>query len=117
MVHICCQQDVTVVELRSRYDSLDLKVLDEFGETLIAAVERATPPLLLLDLSGTDYIGSSFIEQLLRAWKEIEARQGRMVLCGANPFCLEVLQTTRLDTLWPVFGTRDEAIEDLAKPL
>jgi len=110
-------QGVTVLELRSRYDSLDFKALDEFSQTILTAADQADPPRLLLDLSNTDYIGSTVLELLLSAWRRLEQKEdGGMALCGVNPFCLEVLETTRLNVLWPIYNTRGEAVRDLAKP-
>ena len=115
MTRVVYEQSVSIVELLAHYDSLDLNVLDEFAETLVAAAVEADPPWLLLDMSQTEYVSSSFIELLVRAWRVIERREGRMALCGVQPFCLEVLETTRLDVLWPIYPTRGEALAGLGK--
>lgn len=110
-------QGITVIELGPRYESLDQASLMEFGGLLLSEASHASPPLLVLDLSQTTYIGSSFIELVVRAWKRLKSRRGTLALCGVQPFCAEVLQITRLDRLWPTYATRGEALAALATPL
>jgi len=37
----------------------------------------------------------------------------RFALCSLRPHCREVIGTARLDTLWPIYDTRDEAVRAL----
>jgi anti-sigma B factor antagonist len=115
MSKVTRQSDVTVVQLGPNYDSLNDEALAEFGEALLAEATHAEPPRLVVDLSPTDYIGSSFLELLVRAWKRIKERDGVMALCGVRPFCAEVLQVTRLSTLWAVHATPEEAVAALTQ--
>jgi anti-anti-sigma factor len=114
MTRVSREQDVTVIEFGPSYDSLDENALEQTGDLLLAEALGADPPRLLLDLSETSFIGSSFIELLVRAWKRLKDRGGTMALCGVQPFCKEVLQITRLDTLWEVFPDRPGAVDFLA---
>ena len=113
MSRVIRQEGVTILELDPSYDSLDDEALSEFGEIVLSEAVRGNPARLILDLSATQHIGSSFIELLVRAWKRIQERGGTMVLCGLQPFCIEVLEITRLNTLWPAYPTRDEAVAAL----
>ena len=110
MIPVNTQQGVTIIELGSAYESLDDNALEEVGGLILTKATAVEPPWMVLDLSGTRYIGSTFIELMVRAWKRLRQRGGNMVLCGVQPFCAEVLQTTRLDTLWEVTATREEAV-------
>jgi anti-anti-sigma factor len=110
MATVLRESNATVLELGPSYASLDVKALTEFGEVLLSEATYADPPHLILDLSKTNFVGSAFIELLVRAWKRISHRGGTMALCGAQPFCAEVLRAARLDSLWPSFPNRDEAL-------
>lgn len=110
MSHITQSQGVTIIELGTSYDSLDERSLEEFGEVLLAEATYADPPCLILDLSRTAFIGSSFIELLVQAWKRLKQRRGHMALCALQPFCAEVLRIARLDTIWPIYPSRSEAL-------
>jgi len=114
MYRVIRQQGVTVIELDPSYHSLDDETLGEFGRSLLTEADQADPPRLLLDLSHTSYVGSGFIELLVRVWKRVKMRGGIMALCGLRPFCAEVLGVTRLDTIWPIYPHRSEAIAAIA---
>ena len=113
MTSVVQEQDVTILELDVSYASLDEEPLEELGEVLLTEATYAEPARLLLDLSRTKFVGSRFIELLVRAWKRIRARDGSMVLCGVQPLCAEVLRVSRLDTLWPSYTTRSEGLSAL----
>jgi anti-anti-sigma factor len=113
MSEVIRQSGVTVVELGSSYDALDEEALRVFGETLVREAEQADPPKLVVDMSNTTYVASSFLETLVRAWKRIKQRGGAMALCGVHDLCVEILEITHLSSLWPIYSTRDQAIDAL----
>ncbi len=114
MACVKVQDEVTIVEFGPRYESLDDALLMEDGGLLLGEAYHADPPKLLLDLSQTGFIGSRFIELMVRAWKRLQQRGGKMVLCGLQPFCADVLRTTKLDTIWDIRATRQEGLAALA---
>jgi len=114
MTNIVRQSGVSIIYVGPSCKSLNEEALREFGGALLAEATHADPPRLVVDLSHTEYIGSSFLELLVRAWKRIKARDGALALCEARPFCLEVLEHTRLNSLWPAYSTRDEAVAALS---
>jgi anti-sigma B factor antagonist len=114
MYRVIRQQGVTIIEAGSSGESLGEGTLEEFARTVLTEADQAVPPRLLIDLSQTDFIGSSFIELLVRAWKRVTMRGGEMAVCGVQPFCAEVLSITRLDTIWKIHSGRSEAIAALA---
>ncbi|NQU22238.1 MAG: STAS domain-containing protein [Candidatus Nealsonbacteria bacterium] len=111
MIQLVRQPDLTLLELGPTYATLDKEtVLEEFGGMLLTVSLTADPPIVLLDLSATGYIGTSFVELLVRAWKRLTERGGTLALCNVQPFCAEVFRITRLDTLWDIYPTRGQAI-------
>jgi anti-sigma B factor antagonist len=116
MVTLLPQPACTVIELGTSYDSLDLDALNDAGSLLLTQAASIAPPRLVLDMSQTDFIGSTFIDLLMRTWKRLAERHGVMVLCGLRPFCAEVLRAARLESLWPCYAAREEAIEALDLP-
>lgn len=110
MVQVIHEQGVTVVLTGPSYTGLQLDALEELGRVLLCEADEATPPRLVLDMAETTFISSSFIETLVRVWKRIKNRHGTMALCAVQPLCLEVLRVAHLDTIWPIYGTRTEAV-------
>lgn len=107
---------VTVVALGPRYKIIDEHTLDSgLADSLIEIAGESNPPLMVLDLSQTQFFGSSFIEVLFRVWNRVQSRSGRFAICGLSPHCQDVLKITHLDTLWPLMPNRSEAVAAVAK--
>jgi anti-sigma B factor antagonist len=104
---------VTIVQLGPSYAALDYDVLQDLGEVLLSQASYADPPVVVIDMTATSYVGSSFIELLVRAWKRLKHRDGMMALCGLQPFCQEVMRIARLDSIWPIYADRVEATSAL----
>jgi anti-anti-sigma factor len=68
---------------------------------------------ILLDFEGTDYYGSTALGLFLKLWKRVRSLDGNMAFCNVSEHEREVLRLTRLDSLWPICGTREEALETL----
>lgn len=105
---------MTVVALGPEYENLDEPLLDRLRTAILEAARRADPPRLLVDLSHTKFFGSAFIEILVEAWKRVRERGGVFSLCGVAPYCADVLRVTRLDQVWVMYATRDEAVRALS---
>lgn len=114
---VVVDRKVTVIGLGPTYRSVDEKVLEAgLRSLLLAAVDGADPPLVVIDLSQTTFFGSSFIELLFRLWNRVQARPaGAFAICGVTQYCEEVLRVSHLDTLWHLYPTRDEAVAALSK--
>lgn len=111
MTSVTRQNGITIVELDARYDSLDDEALGRVSQILLDVASGSQGVVLLLDFSQTQFIGSTFIGLLVRVWKRIRERDGRMGVCCLTPFCRETLIIARLyDTLWTPYSTREEAI-------
>jgi anti-anti-sigma regulatory factor len=68
----------------------------------------------VLDLSHTKFFGSAFIEIMFRAWNRLGSRPGgSFAISGLTPYCSEVIATTHLDRLWPIFDTQDDAVRHM----
>ena len=109
------QPDVTIIELGPEYHSLDQATVEALRDKLLDFVDQADPPNIALDLSHTRFIGSAFLETLFRCWNRIKHRDGRLALCGLHPFCSEVLRVTRLETLWEIYPTIEDAKAAMAE--
>jgi anti-anti-sigma factor len=99
-----------VITLGAMYDSLDGHTLTMVTQPIIAASEQVDPPAVLIDMTPTKFFGSAFIEVLVKMWNNLRARGGQLYLCGLQKYCMEVLEVTHLDNLWPIYKTREEAI-------
>ena len=82
-------------------------------ELMLTATELILDPLDKIDLSEVDYVGSLFLGLLLRCHKRVKKHGCEVVIAGASQNARELLHLTGLDTLWPIYNDRKEAISAL----
>lgn len=103
--------NVTIVVFGSELRQLDELNVGDIGRKLVAIAESVPHPCLVLDMSTTEFFGSSFIEALFRAWKKLNVKpSAKFAIAGLQPYCREVLEVTHLDKLWNLFDTRAAAV-------
>jgi anti-anti-sigma factor len=97
---------------------LDLGTAPELEEPLEDAISGGDA-LLLIDLSECEFIDSTGIALIVRAWKQLDGAlvdgdgPHRVVICGANEQVRRVLEITGLELSIPVHESRDEALAAL----
>ncbi|MCA9123740.1 MAG: STAS domain-containing protein [Planctomycetaceae bacterium] len=80
-------------------------------DAMLTQVDAANATNAVIDLGALDYFGSIMLELLVVLWKRVSARGGKLALCNVSPVGIEILHTAKFDTLWPIVGDRDEALE------
>jgi anti-anti-sigma factor len=106
------EQGVRTIYVRGE---LDLSTAPELEGPLNQALESGEGSMLI-DLSQCEFIDSTGIALIVRAWQHIDnSGNGRaLVLCSQNDQVRRVLEITGLELSIPVHGTRDEAIAALS---
>ena len=102
---------VRVVAVRGE---LDLGTAPELEGPLEEAVGAGEP--LLIDLSECEFIDSTGIAMIVRAWQQLtdgDSGESRVVICSANEQVRRVLQVTGLEVTIPVHENRDAALSAL----
>ena len=113
--NISVQNGVTVVEMTEEHKTLNESHVEAIGNCIMDLVEKADPPLMVIDLTQVEFFGSSFIEVLFRAWNKLSKREGSAFsICRLSIYCKEVVEVTHLDRLWKVYGTAQEAVAALS---
>jgi len=108
-------EDVLVVELAGVVSSLaDVSITREL-DAVRERIRTGNFQKAVVDLGGVAYFGSSMLEAIRTLWNDLVPRQGRLVLCNASEVGREILQVAKFDHLWPLVGTRAEALELLAQ--
>lgn len=80
---------------------------------MLDVAETAEPPIIVVDLSEIEYFSNAFNRVLIDVWNKLRERNGQLALCGLQPTCHEVIKVTRLDQLWKVYRSGDDAVADL----
>ncbi len=94
---------------------LDLSTAPELEDPLDRALEEPEGSVLI-DLSQCEFIDSTGIALIVRAWQRLQnGEDGRtLVICSQNNQVRRVLEITGLELSIPVHTTRDEALAAMA---
>ena len=103
--------DVTVLDLKGRL------ILDDGFEPLRQALNRLIGQgrrKLLLNLDDVTYLDSAGIGLIACKYVTIHRHNGRLKLCNLHPRSYEVLNITKLLTVFESFDSEVEAIRSFA---
>jgi anti-sigma B factor antagonist len=88
---------------------LDAVTVPQFRDELM----RQVPPAgrrVVVDLSGLHFLDTSAVHVLVSVNNRVMARDGLLVLAGAQPVVARVLSLAGADEVMPVVGTVAEAL-------
>ena len=106
--------DVAVIIPASEVESMPENLIQQAAEIVLAPLRKDPPAGLVIDLSEVKFFGSVFISFLLKCHMLVKKHGSEVVLAGASERIRELLHLTALDTLWPLYDTRTEALQSLA---
>jgi anti-sigma B factor antagonist len=105
--------DVTQVEF------LDRNILDEaniqiIGDEIAALVDSAASPKLVISFANVEHLSSAALGTLITINNRVRSRSGQLRLCNINPQIYEVFAITRLNKLFQIHQTTDEALKSFS---
>lgn len=95
---------------------VDKKILDEtniqiIGNQLIALVDEDARKKIVLNFSNVEYLSSAALSKLLILEKKSKAAGSKLRLCEIRPDIFQIFKLTKLDKLFTIFETEDQALE------
>ncbi len=69
-----------------------------------------SPTNLVIDLAQGDCLGTAILGAIVKLWKRVSQRGGRLALCNVSESVIQVLRVTKLHAIWPIYGNRDQAL-------
>lgn len=94
---------------------LDRKIIDaaniqELGDELFSLVEKESQKNLILNFAQVEFLSSAALNKLIILDKKVKASGGKMRLCNLKPEIYEVFAITRLNQLFDIKNTEQEAM-------
>jgi anti-anti-sigma factor len=98
---------VPAVDLRE----LDYQRIEEGAITILDLLGGGGIRNVVLDFHKTDYYGTTARGFFVTLWKRVRKQDGRMAFCNVSDHDKEILHVLRLDRLWPICASRNEALK------
>src|SRR5215831_1475830 len=102
--------DVVILDIEGKFD-IGEDSLRQSVKTFLAEGRQR----FLLNLVDVPYIGSWGITQIISSWTAIRSGGGTMGLLAPAKAARDVLQFTKLDTVFAIYRNEAEALQHFAK--
>lgn len=76
----------------------------------LAALGRQVHDAIIVDFAGVDHIQSVVLNALMSLRRKLHGEEKRLRLCGMGPAIAQVFRATRLDQVFDIRSTLDEAL-------
>jgi anti-sigma B factor antagonist len=103
------QKDVRIVEFTNSKIIDELNIA-EIGQALTAVIDQSPNPKLLLDFGQVEHLSSAALGMLINANGRIKSKNGQLRLANIKPQIYEVFLITKLNKLFYIHPTRQEAL-------
>jgi serine/threonine-protein kinase RsbW len=105
--------DTLVITALADLGELEFQQIGSEARHVLDLVSDPSVRNIVLDFQQTAYYGSSALGFFVRLWKKVSSRGGRIACCNLSPVEKEILRFTRLDSLWPICVSREEAMQEV----
>lgn len=102
--------DVLAVVLRPEMNEVPWTDIERIGSGIVRRVESRPRPRILVDMTELDHMGSAMVALVVRIWKTVSERQGRMIVVNRHAVVGEVLEISGLASKWTIVPTREDAL-------
>jgi anti-anti-sigma factor len=87
--------------------------IERVGTEIVERISAAPTPKVLVDLTPLSYMGSAMVALIVRLYKTVNSRGGKMAVVNQHELVHEVLKLAGLTKLWTIVATRQEAYTTL----
>jgi anti-anti-sigma factor len=103
--------DVVVRLLQS--ELFDEEAIDCFGEQMHDLLDGQGCHRLVLHLGAVERMASHMVGELIVLQKKVRTRSGKLILCGLNQALRETFEILKLDQVFSIRETQEQALEAL----
>ena len=100
---------VAVLRLSGRLDAYAAPAVKDF----FGKINTDPLPYIIINFSNINFIDSTGLATLLIGMKRCRQQNGELVLCGLQSPVRTIFELTRLDKVFSMSGTQEEAIENI----
>jgi len=99
----------------TRIEFVDRNILDEaniqrIGEEIAEIIDSMAQPKLLISFDNVDHLSSAALGTLITINNKVRSKDGQLRLANIDPQIYEVFVITKLNKLFQIHDTSDEAL-------
>lgn len=106
-------EGITLVEFIDR-NILDEANIQAINEEITGVIEHSDTPRILISFSNVDHLSSAALGALITINNKVREKKGELHLANIDPQIYEVFVITRLNKLFNIHETTDEALAAFA---
>jgi len=106
---IAREGEITKVEFLDR-NILDEASIQQIGDEILQIVDASALPKIMIDFSNVDHLSSAALGTLITINNKVRQKDGQLRLCNIDPQIYEVFVITKLNKLFHIHKTAQEAI-------
>lgn len=89
----------------------DFQQIADISDDLSGLVENGDV-YLILDFSNVKFLSSQALGMIIKLRHRVDEKGGFIILVGLRKNILKIFKLTRMDRLFPIYNTRDEALAE-----
>ncbi|MBL8019304.1 MAG: STAS domain-containing protein [Spirochaetia bacterium] len=105
---IITKGEVTIVKIEGAIKSGDEY---ELAERMEKYIKPDSAPKFIVDMKKVPFINSAALGLFLNIFKHVDYLKGRMVFAGLNSDVENLMEITKLSSVFEIFKTVEEALE------
>ncbi len=102
------QEGVVHVEFVDR-NILDEANIQQIGDEITSLIDEEAKPRLVISFSNVDHLSSAALGTLITIHNRMKKKQGQLRLANIDPQIYEVFVITKLNKLFEIHDTSDQA--------
>lgn len=110
-------QGRTVVSFLPRLNEIPWSEIEKVGGAILPKLQDTASPGVLVDLCALKYMGSASLALIVRIYKTVTEKHGRMIVANCDPMVGEVLAKAGLQKIWEIAPSRDDGLRRLGLPV
>lgn len=109
-------QGRTVVAFLPHLNEIPWSEIEKVGGAILSKLQESQSPGVLVDLCALKYMGSASLALIVRIYKTVTEKRGRMIVANSDPMVGEVLAKAGLEKIWEIAPNRDDGLRRLGLP-
>lgn len=109
-------QGRTVVSFLPHLNEIPWSEIEKVGGAILPRLQEGPSPGVLVDLCALKYMGSASLALIVRIYKTVTEKRGRMIVANSDPMVGEVLTKAGLEKIWEIAPSRDDGLRRLGLP-